>query len=65
MQKKEEDEKDQGDGGIVQHSVKRVKKKIMEFIMFNYLELFTPEKIENESMEIDTSGVNERLVSGD
>jgi len=43
MENKDEDEKKnmgEGGAGIIQHSVKRVKKKVNDFILNNYNELF-------------------------
>ena len=55
MQQKELDDKAQEDDiGIVQHSVKRVKKNIINFIMTSYHDLFTAT---NQEMEIDTTGL--------
>ena len=33
-------EDDEAEGGLIQHSVKRVKKKINDFILNNYSKLF-------------------------
>jgi len=55
MEVKEKEEAVEGEaGGIVQHSIKRVKKKINDYILNNYNELFFHSKEDEETQKTAT-----------